>query len=220
MLDGNGDGMVGNGDPTCVTILDLVNQQEWQLTPPWLPGGLGGLDWSGDSQFVYFGANNGLTSEIFYARIDGSQPVTLLLNRTDWSSDLSLSFDGTLIAYHHQNTTIADVWVVGIDGSNPHEVSTGNGTTQWGAGRQWGTGDYDPEFSPDGQFIVLGYKFPQGVGFSIVRVRLADGSRTELYYLDPNCTAPAFQIGARTAAAQSTSSSGRPVARVTPAPSS
>jgi hypothetical protein len=172
-------------DPQALWLLDLKNGQEWQLVPDWYWSGMGGVVFSPDGQWVYFGAIDGPYGRLYRVRPDGSD-LTRISEDTAWQSDIGISRDGNWLLYHRQERVAdgsfvnkGEIWAMRPDGSENHRVTDG------GAGDPdvqggWPIGDFDAEFSPDGRQVIFAHNDPAHSGWGIARVN-ADGSgRTDL----------------------------------------
>jgi len=168
------DGKVDFRDRKTVWILDLENKEEWPLVPQY-DAGWGGVDWSPDSEFVYFAIikMEALTSDIYRIRTDGSGPENITkgiekvltpgLSRK-WVTDTGVSPDGEWIVFKFLYPRRAAarlgvplksrLAVCRVDGTEPRFVTDGGDIKPLAHG-PWGPGDFDPEFSPDGQHICF-----------------------------------------------------------------
>jgi Tol biopolymer transport system component len=149
-------------------ILDLENSKEWPLVPE-LDAGWGGVDWSPDSRNVYFSVFRNSISDIYRIGYDG-EGLTNLTENLDlplpwpsvaekarkWVSDVGVSPDGEWIAFHYtrQGAQKGVIGICRIDGTNGRIVTDG-GPMKPGKYGPYTSGDFDPEFSPDGSHIVF-----------------------------------------------------------------
>ena len=161
--DTNGDGRVNSRDQKTLVVLDLASKQEWAPVPGFDDQAMGGVDWTPDGQWIVASMRNGRRIDIYRVHPDGSglenltQDLGKLVGgpKPAMVSDVSVSFDGQWITFLAANserepTRIA---VMKMDRSEAHYVTDGGGARAQAAGGMWGKGDYDPEFSPDGQYI-------------------------------------------------------------------
>ena len=183
-VDGDGVYVVGL-DPQALWILDLENGEEWQLLPSWNWSGYGGVDWSPDSQWVYFAMSTGRYTQIYKMKPDGTG-LAKLSEDTNWQSDIGVSNDGTMVTYQRRerkaDSTLVlktEVWVMNSDGTDNHQVTDGGPEAPQMAG-DWPVGDYDPEFGHDDTHIVFGYNFPGGNDMSVNKIGIDGDGRTEL----------------------------------------
>jgi len=106
--------------------------------------------WDGRSIAIQTGGRDGLVSTVDVLRSDGSHlrtltPAAISGYRPNWSPDGSRLAFGT----HCCNPENQEIWVVDRDGDDLHAL-THNGH-QYFAGPH----DFDPSWSPDGNFIVF-----------------------------------------------------------------
>jgi Tol biopolymer transport system component len=105
-------------------------------------------------------------------------------------SDVGVSFDGKWIAFLcvAKRGDMCRIARMRMDGSEAHFVTDGGGAEARNPGNMWGSGDFDPEFSPDGQYICFQRTTPRRVAFGgvashdVMRIRI-DG--TDLLRLSP-----------------------------------
>jgi len=170
--DTTGDGKVDFRDRKTVWILDLENKEEWPLVPEY-DAGWGGVDWSPDNQFVYFAGLKGFALDIYRIRPDGTglRNITLGIEKVlapgvagKLVTDTGVSPDGKWIVFKFlyprraaarlgvpQKSRLA---VCRVDGTEPKFVTDGGDIKPLAHGL-WGPGDFDPEFSPNGQHICF-----------------------------------------------------------------
>lgn len=155
---------VTNGG-TKIFILNLENQTEQQLVPNFTEAGNGGVDWSIDG-WIYFSGLEGPHvfggSDIYRIRPDGSGLTRLTNNPNIGMYDVSISEDGSLITHaaispfmNSKGETCAksQIWILNSDGRN-HKLITSGGD-ECGSQGPFPLGDYDPEISPDNEFVVF-----------------------------------------------------------------
>lgn len=170
--DTTGDGKIDFRDRKTVWILDLEHKEECPLVPEY-DAGWGGVDWSPDSQYVYFSIIRHLTSDIYRIRVDGTgfenitkgieQVLVRGLTRK-FVTDTGVSPDGRWIVFKFlcprreaarlglsQKSRLV---MCRVDGTEPRFVTDGGDVKPLAHG-PWGPGDFDPEFSPDGQYICF-----------------------------------------------------------------
>ncbi len=201
--DTNGNGTIDWADQKVLWIMDLENREEWPLFP-WLNAGWGGVDWSPDGNYVYLSIIKDAKSDIYKVRIDGREMINITENLQQnlgdpetgkWVSDVSVSFDGEWLAmlYGGNPADASDnkpniIVICRIDGTEARKVTDGGEFIE-GNFDTWGRGDFDPEFSPDGQYIVFQRATNTGLNFGwmtshdIFTIKI-DG--TELKKLSPD----------------------------------
>jgi Tol biopolymer transport system component len=197
--DTNHDGRLNAKDRKALVVLDLENKQEWLPVPQADDACLGGVDWTPDGQYIIASMRFGSQVDIYRVHPDGSGLENLTRNlgkllggipKPIFVSDVSVSFDGKWIAFvcvtaRGQMCRLARMR---IDGAEAHFITDGGGEAARNLQSAWGSGDFDPEFSPDGQYVsfqrsTLAGTNPQGGSTSdVMRIKL-NGS--ELLRLSP-----------------------------------
>jgi len=162
--DSNKNGSIELMDQKTLWVIDLEHKQEWALVPQY-QAGWGGIDWTPDGEFIITSITvDGLT-DIYRIRPDGTGmenltkklPKLLGVPRHNFVSDVSVSFDGKWITflYNTRRSEPNRIAVMRIDGSAAHFVTDGGGAASKRVAQAIDLGDYDPEFSPDGQYICF-----------------------------------------------------------------
>jgi hypothetical protein len=168
MEDWNGDdAYTTTVDPQAIWIIDLSAspKKEWQLTPTWVGGGMGGVAWGADSSTVYYSVELGRQTRIYRSGLEGAG-LTLLSDTTlnAWESDVTLTPDFSKVLFgawdRNLDGTYAKkqtVWMMDADdGANRTQMSTGGADSAQYANIDFlPVGDYDPEMSPDGTQLLL-----------------------------------------------------------------
>ena len=163
--DTNKDGRVNDRDWKTLWVLDLGTGSEWPLLRRY-NAGWGGVDWSPDGRFIYLSVMVKGKTDIYRIRPNGQglENMTRNLNALlgvskwgKWVSDVSVSFDGEMITFLYSNSSEDPnrIAVARVDGTQAWIVTDGGGPDSTHAGGQWGPGDYDPEFSPDGRSLCF-----------------------------------------------------------------
>jgi dipeptidyl aminopeptidase/acylaminoacyl peptidase len=147
--------LIGNyaGGPL-TGIVDLTPSATDAINPVWSP----------DGQWIAFQSDVGPKTDIFLMRSDGTGQVDLTAGAGAGNSNFYPDFspDGTKIAFTSDRTgNIRNIWVMGVDGSNPTRLTTDAG------------GDYGASWSPDGKSIA--YQ-KNAVGTGEIWKMAADGS--------------------------------------------
>jgi Tol biopolymer transport system component len=194
--DTNRDGRINFLDRKTLWIIDLKSTEEWMLLSQW-DAGWGGVDWSPDGRYLYLSILMNNESDIYRIRPDGTdlRNITSGIERAlgsekrgKWCSDVSISFDGEWIAFLYsprvgegpfsfrKKNVIA---ICRVDGRDPRIITDG-GSLPPGMYGPWGAGDFDPEFSPDGQYItfqrVTNRRMNWGIASHDIMVVRIDGS--------------------------------------------
>lgn len=92
--------------------------------------------------------------DVFVLRLDGSQP-TPLTDGVEKEFDPDLSPDGTMIAYRRnpqQDSDIADIWVMGLDGGNKRNLTNAPELSNWA-----------PAWTPHGRILFSSMRDGSGV---------------------------------------------------------
>ena len=137
-----------------------------RLLPHFITAGNGGVDWDRNG-FIYFSAKernpfpnpqtagefraNAGANDIYRVRYDGAILQRLLATPSAGEADISVSEDGSLVAYVSQplddGAARTDIRVMDSDGSNPRLV--------YAAGAVGIASAHDPETSPDNTQVVF-----------------------------------------------------------------
>jgi Tol biopolymer transport system component len=196
--DTNNDGIINPKDRKTLIVLDLENKQEWAPLPQADDACMGGVDWTPDGKYIVASMRFRGMADIYRLHPDGSGLENLTRNlgkllgipRPVFVSDVSTSFDGQWITFTCMTTRGALMRIVTmrIDGSAAHWVTDGGGPEARNAKSTWPCGDFDPEFSPDGQYVVFERTTAAAVlsqgypSFDVMRIKI-DGS--DLLRLSP-----------------------------------
>jgi hypothetical protein len=149
-----------------VWLFDLQSATVAQLVPGFVTAGNGGVDWDRNG-FIYFAAKqrnpfqdpttpdefraNAGANDIYRIRHDGTGLQQLLATPLAGEADVSISKDGSLIAYVSQpldeGTPRTEIWVMDVNGANRRRV--------FAAGEVRVGSAHDPETSPDNSRIVF-----------------------------------------------------------------
>jgi len=185
--DGRYDALV---DPQALWVVDLAAGQNRQVTPSWYWGGLGGVAWTPDGEWLVFGMLTGRTASIHRVRPDGSD-LERVGSDEAWCTDAAVSPDGEWLAYHRRErnadgtfVNLGEIWVMRLDGSDSRRVSDGGGLEP-GTRHGWPVGDYEPGFSPDQTALILSCNNPASGGWDLVRIDLDGGGRQSLAFGSP-----------------------------------
>jgi Tol biopolymer transport system component len=98
-----------------------------------------GLAWTPPGQIVYRSVASG-EPNVWIMQADGSGQAQLSFN-TSQNFDPTVSPDGLHIAWGSRRTASTNIWEMNLDGSNPRQITNG-------------VGEYFPEYSPDGKWIL------------------------------------------------------------------
>lgn len=158
-----------SGDPGGRSVLwlyDLAAGTETRLLPGFVTAGNGGVAF-GPDDFIYFAAKesdpfanpstpeefqaNAGANDVYRVRPDGSGLQRLTQSNDRGEADVSVSEDGTLVAYHAQVVTppadVTEVRVMRSDGTEARLVFTG--------GAPKVSSVHDPELSPDNSRVIF-----------------------------------------------------------------
>jgi Tol biopolymer transport system component len=147
-------------------LYDLERQTVARLLPDFVTAGNGGVDWDRDG-FIYFAAKernvfsnprtpgefraNAAANDIYRLRYDGSVLQRLLTTPAAGEADISISEDGSLVAYVSQpldaEVATTEIRLMESDGSNPRLV--------YAAGEVGIGSAHDPETSPDNTQVIF-----------------------------------------------------------------
>ena len=173
LADTDGDGTLRFLDWKSVWILDLENQNQWRVDRGF-DAGWGGVDWDPDNTHIYTSlvdhANNNKV-DIFKINIYDSTRTNITSGIDDalgithgkFVSDVSISHDGEWLVFALKKAESAPPFDLikksmiarcRTNGEDAQYVTYGGDLPpqQFGA---FSIGDYDPEFSPDDQWVVF-----------------------------------------------------------------
>jgi WD40-like Beta Propeller Repeat len=185
------------GQSSALVLFDLDAGMERPLVPNFVMAGNGGVDWDRNGNIYFAGVErlpfdqpkgrdefiaNAGANDVYRVKYDGTG-LTRLTNTSDrGEADVSVSPDGTHIAYmatyiNPPNDT-TEIWINSADGNAPRLVYKG--------GKMGVTSVHDPEISPDGSEIIFSKVNPDFKNFKsdpgantahdLYRIRL-DGSQ-------------------------------------------
>ena len=184
-------------------VIDLEHKKEWPLFPE-VDSGWGGVDWSPDGQWIYLSMFKDQASDIYRLHPDGTEltnitkGIELKLGAKKpgkWVSDTGASHDGNSIIFLYtpwQGPRPADfrqkniIVTCGVDGSTP-KILTDGGDLPEGQYGVWSAGDYDPEFSYDGNFFTFQRATNKAMSWGVTShdIYLASTDRRVLRRLSP-----------------------------------
>jgi Tol biopolymer transport system component len=137
-------------------LFDLKQKTEVQLVPDFETAGVGGVDWSRDGYIYFSGKTRGGNQDIYKILPDGTG-LTNLTETPEDEFDVSVSDDGTLVAYNHLKSRWLkrkpEIWIMRSDGSQKRMIYDGG--PEWGTFGGFPIGSFDPEISPDNKRIVF-----------------------------------------------------------------
>ena len=123
--------------------------------------GLRGLSWTPDGRIVYRSVAGG-EPNVWIMSADGSSQRQLTLN-TRQNFDPAVSPDGRYIVWGSRSTGNTNLWRMSIDGGNPKQITSG-------------AGDYLPDFTPDGKWILYTAYDPVSGFWSVWKVAAEGGT--------------------------------------------
>ena len=196
--DTNKDGVINPKDRKTLIVLDLENKQEWAPAPQAEDACMGGVDWTPDGKYIVAAMRINGKADIYRLHPDGTGLENLTkdlgkllgIPRPVFVADVSTSFDGKWIGFTCMATPgkLMRIVAMRIDGSAARWVSDGGGPGARNTKSTWPCGDFDPEFSPDGRYVVFERSTPAAVSdqgypsFDCMRIKI-DG--TDLLRLSP-----------------------------------
>ena len=121
--------------------------------------GWAGIGWTPDGRIVYSSHASG-RPDIWVMNADGSNPKQITVDLGSNSHGLSVSPDGRYVVFVSKQRGHTNIWRVDTDGNNPKQLTNGSG-------------DSNPFFSPDGQWVRYGIT---DAGAGITRKVAVDGS--------------------------------------------
>src|SRR3954452_6090943 len=104
----------------------------------------------GDNGRVLFTSANRL-----YTMDPGGGPWTRLVDRNEQQAQAAWSPDGSKVAYRVGPDGDTEIWVVGADGSNPHQITTTPNDPNGATPPEQQRYSSQPGWSPDGRQIVF-----------------------------------------------------------------
>ena len=162
--DTSGDGQIDSKDKKTLMVLDLEHKQEWAPVPQAEDASLGGVDWTPDGKYIVCSMKFGGQVDIYRVHPDGSGLENLTKDlgkllgvpKPIFVSDVSVSFDGQWIVFTSlaKRGELLRIIRQRIDGTEAHYVTDGGGSGAHSPSLL-GSGDFDPEFSPDGKYISI-----------------------------------------------------------------
>ena len=101
-----------------------------------------GIDWTPDGRIVYSSHASG-QPDIWIMNSDGSNPQQLTNNMGCVYNGLAVSPNGQYVVFVSRRAGKTNLWRINIDGRNPTQLT-------------FGPGEFNPIFSPDGQWLMYG----------------------------------------------------------------
>ncbi len=123
-----------------------------------------GVAWTPDDRLVY-GSDASGNLEIWTMAADGSDARQLTFNPA-FDTDPDVSPDNRYIVFSSKRAGVYNLWRVGIDGGNPVRLTNG-------------IGEYYPQVSPDGRWIVY-HRFVPGDPTAVWKVSIEGGAPVQL----------------------------------------
>lgn len=123
-----------------------------------------GITWTPDGQIVY-GSNAGGGFDLWKAASNGSDRRQLT-NDIAFDIHPDVSFDNRFVVFQSLRGGVNNLWRINIDGGNPVRITNG-------------TGEFNPQISPDNQWIVF-HRLSAGDSISVWKVPLEGGAPVQL----------------------------------------
>ncbi len=127
--------------------------------------GMRGISWTPDGKIVYRSVAGG-EPNVWIMAADGSNQRQLSVNSSQ-NFDPMVSPDGKYIAWGSKRAGNTNLWQMEIDGSNSKQITNG-------------AGDYFPDYSPDGKWILYTAYDPVASFWSILKVSTDGGTPVKL----------------------------------------
>jgi Tol biopolymer transport system component len=163
-----------------LVLFDLVAGTEQELLPHFYAAGAGGVDWDLAGNIYFAGVEalpypnpvgsaqliaNAAAYDIYRVKYDGTGTLRVTNTSDHGESDVSVSADGTLIAYESTHLDIAhndptELWINTVTGTKPQRVYEESSPATRSV--------HDPELSPDNTKLVFSrvnpafHNFPLG----------------------------------------------------------
>jgi Tol biopolymer transport system component len=128
--------------------------------------GMRGLSWTPDGKIVYRSVAGGKPNVWIMAAADGSGQRQLSIN-TSQNFDPVVSPDGHYIVWASQRTGNTNLWRMDLDGGNPRQLTNG-------------VGEYLPDYSPDGKWILYTAYDPASSFWSVWKISVEGGPPVRL----------------------------------------
>jgi Tol biopolymer transport system component len=127
--------------------------------------GMRGLTWSPDGRIVYRSVAGG-EPNVWIMKPDGTEQRQLTIN-TSQNFDPVVSPDGKYTVWGARRTANTNLWRMDIDGSSPKQITNG-------------VGEYFPDYTPDGSWILYTAYDPVSGFWSIWKISSDGGTPTRL----------------------------------------
>ncbi len=150
-------------------VYDLLKGTETPLLEEFYTAGMGGVDWSPDGLIYFAGSPSvGEGTDVYRVYPDGTG-LTRLSETEEMESDVSVSQDGTFVAFVRvarvSGKRKPQIWMMSTDGSGQRMVHDGG--PELGRQGNYPIGSFDPEFSPDNEWIVFSTTNTKGDNFGL-----------------------------------------------------
>jgi hypothetical protein len=157
LRDTNNDGRLGPEDGEALLMVDLSRGVEGELFPQ--AAQLSGVDWSPrEDILVYSGVGEGGLEDLFRTvpRPDPEESFNLTVSADVRERRPRIDPSGTVAAYERiEADGKGQIWVFGSRAAQSRITSGGPGTEALAGTPYVVGGDADPDFSPDGRFLVF-----------------------------------------------------------------
>lgn len=127
--------------------------------------GMRGLSWTPDGKIIYRSVAGG-EPNVWSMSADGMGQRQLSIN-TSQSFDPAVSPDGRSIVWSSKSKGNANLWRMDIDGGNPKQITTG-------------VGEYFPDYSPDGKWVLYTAYNPVAGFWSVWKVAVDGGTPVQV----------------------------------------
>jgi len=127
--------------------------------------GMRGLSWAPDGKIVYRSVAGG-EPHVWMMKADGTEQRQLTINSSQ-NFDPTVSPDGRYIVWGARKTGNTNLWRMDLDGGNPKQITSG-------------VGDYLPDYTPDGKWVLYTSYDPVSGVWSIWKVSADGGTPVRL----------------------------------------